>query len=87
MQLSRSRVLLGLFNSIVLISCATTPSQPVLPLVDVCVSHPSVGGFICVDPNQKPYTVLYKDSDKMIGFDPVNFEIITNSCEALKGSR
>lgn len=51
------------------------------PLVTVCISDPAVGGFDCYDQRtQKPFFLLYKDSDKLVGTPPQDMQTLLNYC-------
>ena len=50
------------------------------PVVDVCVSVPSKGGFICVDRDQKAYFKAYAESEKYIAFSPSDAQQLIEAC-------
>lgn len=50
------------------------------PIVDVCLSYPDHGGFICVDQNQKPYFIPYAGTSKYVCFSPPDAQKLIEAC-------
>lgn len=50
------------------------------PEVDVCLSFPEKGGFICVDRKQKPYFKDYKETLKYVAFNPADAQKLIEAC-------
>lgn len=49
-------------------------------MVDVCLSYPVRGGFICVDTSQHAYFIAYSNSDKWVAFSPADAQKLIESC-------
>jgi len=66
--------------SLLLVSCGGNG-----PTVDVCLSYPTSGGFICVDKNQKAYKIPFDQSEKYVAFSPDDAQKLISSCRLGKG--
>jgi hypothetical protein len=76
MRQNSFRTLYAIFSAL-LISCASNPTGPI---VAVCISKPSLGGFECVDINQKGFKIPYDQSENYIGFDPASAQEVLTTC-------
>lgn len=78
MRLKQSRTLFGALSLVALSACKSGP------LVDVCISYPPSGGFVCVDKQQQAYSVPYEKSEKYVAFNPEDARALIEAC-GLKG--